>query len=92
MTSPFRVQVTTLIPTKGASFHWFAMEVADAASVAECYRQLCDHGVILGERLKLDGGAEENGTRVIVAREPIIVGRGIVATIFSLPFDLTDRT
>lgn len=86
-----RVQVTTLIPTK-ANFHWFAMEVADAASIEECYQQLVEHGVIRGERLKLDRETQEDTARTVVSRAPIIVGRGIVGTIFSLPFEIKEAT
>lgn len=90
MSGNIRVLVCTLIPTK-SSFTWFSMEVAEAASIEECYRQLVEHGVIRGERFHLDrdlpGG---DGVRTVSRREPIIVGRGIIATLAPIPFELKE--
>lgn len=85
-----RVLVTTLIPTKD-NFQWFPMEVAEAASVEECYRQLVEHGVIRGERFKLDREALEDGARTVTGRSPIVVGRGIIAMLYPLPFELVEK-
>jgi hypothetical protein len=69
--------VMTLIPAK-TGFAWWSIEVGDDTDVDAIYEALRSDGLLRCTRVTSD---PVRSHRVIRSREPMVLGKGIVATI-----------
>lgn len=66
---------------------WFVIET-EASSVAQLYDRLCENGVIYGDKLITE--QEDDGTRRIVRRDPMIISENVLATIGTCHFEYAE--